>query len=323
MKKNLLLIFAILFLGTSLVGQNQIQLNINNKLGAEGFALNMAATNNITHDFKITRLQYYISEISVIHDGGTETAIEDLYVLANAADAESTQIDLGSHDINEVEGVNFHIGVDYDHNHLDPSTYQASHPLAPQNPSMHWGWASGYRFLAIEGDAGSSYDQDFELHGLGNDNYFKVELTMAATATDNVVLLNVDADYTHLFEDIQINSGVIVHGVGGEAKKAMENMRDFVFTPAQTTSTVDFSEISGFDVYPNPTHNGSATFMVSSTENYHYEVVITDMLGRQIQHFQYVNSNEAFDLNLTNSGLYNISLRKEGQNIITKRLISK
>ena len=36
---------------------------------------------------------------------------------------------------------------------------------------MHWGWTSGYRFVCAEGTAGASFNQTFELHGLGNTNY--------------------------------------------------------------------------------------------------------------------------------------------------------
>ena len=64
---------------------------------------------------------------------------------------------LGSHDITTLESVRFGVGRS-EHNHLDPSAYPGDHPLAPQLPSMHWGWASRYfhRF-GMEGWAGEGF----------------------------------------------------------------------------------------------------------------------------------------------------------------------
>ena len=56
---------------------------------------------------------------------------------------------MGPWDIEGVRGVKLHLGVDPAHNHADPSTYASDHPLSLQNPTMHWGWSAGYRFMAI------------------------------------------------------------------------------------------------------------------------------------------------------------------------------
>ena len=218
MTKFVLSIATLLLMSFSIMAQNTVQLNINHKLGTDDFAMNTAAQNNMANDFNISRLQYYIAEISIVHDGGTETAITDLYALVDANNA--TQLDLGSHSITSIEGVNFHIGVDAGKNHADPASYSMSHPLAPKNPSMHWGWTSGYRFIAMEGNGGANLNQTFELHGLGDANYFKVTVPFATamTATNNEFVLNVDADYTRILENVNVSSGLIVHGETGAAK---------------------------------------------------------------------------------------------------------
>ena len=317
--KNFTLFFvAFLLLNLSLTAQNSVTLNIHHKLAAEDFAMSMATKNNLDHDFNVTRLQYYISEISVVHDGGTETAIEDLYVLVNAAN--ETAVDLGSFEITNVEAVKFHIGVDEANNHLDPALYPSGHPLAPSFPSMHWGWSAGYRFIAIEGKGGSSLSQTYQLHGLGDNNYFQTTVDVTAAAENGVVVINLDADYTRSLEDIAVQNGVIVHGDYGQAKKAVENFRDYVFSASENaTSTVDFSEVQDFKVFPNPT-SGAAILVVESTDNLTYEVSVSDILGREIQYFPTVQSNASVDLNLDNAGLYIISLIKEGQAVITKKL---
>lgn len=322
MKKTVLFLLAMMTSALGMYAQNSVQLNIHHKLADTDFAFNEGAKNNMEHDFNVTRLQYYISEISIIHDGGTETAIEDLFVLVNASQA--TEVDLGSHDITNVEGINFYIGVDPDFNHLDPASYPNGHPLAPSFPSMHWGWAAGYRFVAIEGKGGSSYNQLYQLHGLGDNNYFKTQVALDVAAENGAVVIDLDGDYTRVLEDISVNAGIIVHGEYGEAKKALENFRDFVFSPTQiASSTVDFSEVSGFGVYPNPTVGGTATLSISATQDLTYEVSVTDIIGRQIQHFDNVESNSTLTVQVNQPGIYFVNLIKNGQAVITQKLVSK
>lgn len=315
-----LVVFTML-LSTSLGAQNSIQLNIHHKLGEADFALETSAKNNLDHDFEFSRLQYYISEITIVHDGGMETPFNFTWVLVNAT--EPTQVDLGDENINVVERLKFHIGVDKNHNHLDPAGYQASHPLAPQFPSMHWGWASGYRFIALEGNGGPSLNQLFELHGLDDANYFETSVPLTVEASNGEVIINLDADYTRALENIQVNTGVIVHGDDAEAKQCLENFRDYVFSPASgTTSTIDFSEVSNFEVFPNPA-NGNATLTLEASQDLNYQVSVTDILGKQVLFFNEVKSNATIDFNIDHAGVYFINLIKAGQPVITRKLISK
>ena len=188
---------------------------------------------------------------------------------------------------------------------------------------MHWGWAAGYRFVAFEGNGGSAFNQLFQLHGLEDDNYFQAEVALDLTANNNEIFINLDADYARALEDINVNSGVIVHGGYDEAKQCLENFRDYVFTPSiETTSTVDFSEVSKFDVFPNPT-NGNTTINLSATQDLSYQVSVTDILGKQVMFFDSVKSNSTLDLELSSAGFYFVNLIKEGQPVITKKLISK
>lgn len=319
--KNFLLSLATLSLcATFSFAQTSVQLNIHHKLGESDFAMDTPSTNNLNNGFNVSRLEYYISEISITHDGGTRTNINDLWVLVDASEA--TEIDLGNHDITSVEMITFHIGVDEAHNHLDPASYESDHPLAPQLPSMHWGWSSGYRFVAYEGLGGSNLNQTFQLHGLGDNNYFRTDVQIAATAVDDQLVLDLNADYTRALEDINVSGGLIVHGEFAEAKKVLENFRDYVFTPTNsTTNTVDFSEISSFDVFPNPTNAGQSTIRVSSADNQIYQIEISNLLGQKIRHFNAVAANTDLSIHLEEPGLYLVSLIKEGQTVLTQKLM--
>lgn len=323
MKKIILFALVLGALSFQINAQNNVVVNINHKLGLADFAMNQAAKNNIDHDFKVTRLEYYISEISLIHDGGNETQFDSLWVLANAGRA--TEIDLGDHDITSVEKIVFHIGVDEDHNHLDPSSWPNGHPLAPGFPSMHWGWAAGYRFVALEGHGGSNLNQLVQLHGLGDANYFTTEVEIEATAENNVISIDLDADYARALENISVSSGVIVHGENLEAKQCLENFRDFVFSPAGSiSSTIDISEISEFNVFPNPVLNGFSTIKLDLEESGNtYDLTINSVDGKQLKTLLNVTDGQTLDFSNQVSGMYFVNLIKEGQTVKTKKIFLK
>jgi len=65
---------------------------------------------DLGHQFKLTRLEYYISGISITHDGGMETKVSDTYILAKANQTNSVL--LGNLDVTNIESINFSIGVD-------------------------------------------------------------------------------------------------------------------------------------------------------------------------------------------------------------------
>jgi len=322
--KRLILIAISMATFLQVNAQNNITLNINHKLGGSDFAMNQAAKNNMDHDFDITRLEYYISEISLIHDSGLETAIDDMYILVQAQNA--TTVELGSYDVSSVEKIKFHIGVDRGSNHLDPSTYNASHPLAPKSPSMHWGWTAGYRFVALEGNGGTNLNQLIQLHGLDDANYFTTEIDLDVTAGSGALSIDLDADYTRAMENISVNSGVIVHGANLEAKQCLENFRDHVFSQAGTTSsTIDFSEVNNFDVFPNPIVGGSSriTLDIDRTTGFKYDVAINSMEGRQLQYQSEVRDGQEIEFSDYVSGMYIVNLIIEGQTIITKKVFVK
>lgn len=320
MKKVLLtLLLSIAFMAISFA-QTEVTLNINHKLGLADFAIDMTAQNNLNHDFNVQRLQYYISEIKIVHDGGIETLIEDVHILA---DAEKTlSKNLGSYNITNVEGVKFSIGVDEVNNHLDPARFRTFEPLGPKSPSMHWGWAAGYRFLAIEGKAGTDLNRTFEIHALGDSNYHQTSIDLSTTAENSAIIIELDADYTRILEDISLKNGVIDHSETGDtAIKSLENFRDFVFTRTGVSSVNDLAQITAFEVYPNPTTTGQVTVDFSSLENADYQLQVTNILGQKLHVENIANGKSAIQLNTVAKGVYLMALMKEGEILATKKLV--
>ena len=319
MKKSLLT-FTFLFCFTLIsFAQSDVTLNIFHKLGTADFAADQESENNINNTFNVSRLEYYISEISILHDGGLETEVQGMHILVDANEA--TSIELGNFDITDVESIRFHIGVEEASNHLDPASYPNTYPLSPQFPSMHWGWSAGYRFVAMEGNASSSLNVLYQLHGLGDQNYFMTQVDLTATATDGTININLDADYNRALENIEVNPGLIVHGTFGAALTILENFRDYVFSPSIITSAADLSEINAFEVFPNPAVDGVSNIKLSVKTQGNYQVEIRNILGQTIS-TQIISGLESIiPVNLPNDGIYFINLIKDGKFIVTEKLI--
>lgn len=305
MKKTLLSLLCAIFTILMVQAQTNVSLQINHLLGNESFAMDMPGKNNLGNDFEYTRVQYYISEITLIHDGGVRTPITDTWLLVSAE--ENTAVDLGMHDVTNLEKITFYIGVDPDHNHLDPATWPSGHALAPVFPSMHWGWAAGYRFIALEGNGGPSFNQNFQLHGLGDRNYFQTEVEMDLTAENNALNVVLDADYAKALENINVNSGVIVHGETLEAKEAIENFRDYVFSKgAATSSTKVVTNDTQMDVFPNPATGGTFTLVFNNNKSTSLDLSILDIAGKEIERRVNVTASGSQTFNISMPGLYTI-----------------
>lgn len=324
-----LLLFAIFSISTFVFvqGQTTVSLQIHHRLGAKQFSLQSTARNNLNEEFIATRLEYYISDISVIHDGGQETAFKNLWILVNANN--ETVVELGNGGIEIVEGIRFFVGVGPDYNHLDPASYPADHPLAPQWPSMHWGWVSGYRFVAFEGFGGSAFNQIFQLHGLGDANYFETFVDVSAVAVDGKCKIEIDGDYERALEDISVASGVISHGEDMEAKQTLENFSQYVFSshePLVAVGGLPEASILGMELFPNPVClNDRASLVVTTSGDKNYGMVVRDLSGRVVCEVAngYQSNQTGYLPNIGVPGLYFVQLMDESHIVSTSKLLVK
>ena len=198
--------------------------------------------------FSYERIQYYLSNFVITHDEGQVTELGDLVFLVDS-DHGST-FDLGSHPIYHVEHIEFSVGVPEHLNHLDPSTYELNHPLAHHNPSMHWGWTSGYRFLCL--DAHSALDI-VQIHALGDANYYsQTHEVNQSSNTASAIEINFDANYDQILTDVSVIGGVFEHSeTTPTIVQALENMQNLVFSYS-VASTDDPLDQPSINIYPNP-----------------------------------------------------------------------
>lgn len=238
--------------------QNDVVFQINHILdGTENFTTTSKGQNDAGTNFTISRMQYYISDISITHDGGQTLVFDDTVILVDAYT--NTSIDLGNYVVTDLESVIFNLGVKQALNHLDPSAYPMTHPLAPKSPSMHWGWTSGYRFFALEGLASG---QVFELHGVGDALYEEIVVVFNETSAENgTLIIDINAEYNEALKNLDLVSGFSVHGDENDSEIVTEvtNFRENIFTAKEgevidPTSINDFKELNNnFNVFPNPT----------------------------------------------------------------------
>lgn len=317
MKKIILVLSILCSLG--LRAQTDVYLNINHYLGATPFAFNSTAINDLSENFNVTRLQYYVAEIKLTHDGGTETVIPNLWILVDASSPVNQF--LGNLNVTDLEGIAFGIGVEYAYNHLDPSVNSTTHPLGPKSPSMHWGWSSGYRFLAIEGNTGNNMNISYEIHALGDANYKYVSLVTSGNKTGTEITINLDADYEMALKGISIASGPISHGETGISAIALDNFNSSVFSisTGSPNGIENFQFTLDIKVYPNPSVGiVNIEFNENMTEK--MEVVVLDVCGKVILRKQISNSVNSF-ISIPKNGLYIVNVLVDGQNITQEKVV--
>lgn len=318
MTKSTLVSIALMFVFTISKAQKNVYFTITHKLASSNFAFNQISKNDMSQDFKITRVDYYISSIKIIHDGGMVKEVPNKYILVKG-NANVNEL-LGNFDVTNVEGIQFSIGVEAPTNNADPSLQPAGSPLSFQSPSMHWGWSSGYRFIALEGKTGSNFTTTFEMHGLGNSNYFN-QTKMVAGVTDgtNNIFINLNADYTKALNGINISNGPIDHGVNATDLKVLQNFRDYVFSPGTPTSTSKIEDNFGVNIYPNPSTD-KLFINFNNNEQHLDNIVFTDITGK-IHFEQPLQLMNEINLNNFAKGVYFIQFFEKNSIVTTHKIV--
>lgn len=182
-------------------GTGHVHVYFQNKMGSMDLMYNHTHNLNGNRPYQISTLQYYVSNIRLKKEDGTEHAIDGIYAISKGSDL--LELDLEDIPAGHYHGIKFYVGIDSVTNHSDPSTYDASSALAFQTPSMHWSWNSGYIFMRLEGKVdttaagGGTASTDFLMH-LGTDNFLSdIELTSHFNAGENEhpsITINMDAE---------------------------------------------------------------------------------------------------------------------------------
>lgn len=270
----------------------------------------------------IQRFEFYTSDYSITTSDGNTVAVPLSTILFNLS--KQTRYYLADLNITEqIRSITFGIGVPAGRNHLDPSTYPPGHPLAHQNPSMHWGWSAGYRFIALEGTAWSqgSEEKHFEIHAAGDELYRTVTIEPSVGKSGDTVVLTLSLQVHRLLRNIAAEQGIINHSSEGEARTMAENMATIVWEKPSTESVHDVPPMPLF-LWPNPTHDVvvAGSELCGDVGSNEITLVITDNTG-MIQVRQPYTCGAAIPVAMLPCGMYNVSLHHSGRRMASGTVI--
>jgi len=146
-------------------GTGIFELNITTRVSGQSFGPEIVFKNINDRSYYITRFDMYISDITLIEENGNERVLSsvELFDLTNPGltkvahgDGTFVQFEVPA---KRYKGVKFSIGVPDSLNNANPSSFPPDHPLGTLT-AMHWSWATGYRFMVLEGKIDSSLNAD-------------------------------------------------------------------------------------------------------------------------------------------------------------------
>jgi hypothetical protein len=303
----------LLMAGTVFAGRagTDVVLHINHLLDGEPFAFKQAVAAD-GYSWDVIRMEYYVSGIEVLHDGGNVTAVEDTWLLVNAG--EEARYALGNLDVTVVEGIRFRIGVEEAYNHLDPATWPADHPLAYQFPSMHWGWASGYRFVCMEGEAEGN---TWQIHALGDANYHTVQIDGAAVDEGGTLVFYANGDYARALDGVDLSAGLIEHSETGLAADFLLDFSTDVFTrgtePIVASALGSAPQGPGLSLLGNPASDGTTTVAWSGLSAEGATLTVRDAAGRLLRTHTVATPEGRLPLRGLSAGTHFVTLQAGGR----------
>jgi hypothetical protein len=212
--------------------------------------------------FQLDHFDYYLSNLHVIHDGGQDLDLSDTVFLVEPT---NHVLYLGFLNVQNIEQINFGVGIPESMNTIssptavDITTWPVNHPLSFQDPSMYWGWSSGYMHMIIGGWADSDGNGDaattesyFELHNLGNNNYISVNLSVVqSNSYPDQIDIHVNCHVDQWVRGVNLLTCGVKHGTAGLNADVMQNIGSYVvfdqspnagtITPAPNAGQVYYS----------------------------------------------------------------------------------
>ncbi len=308
---------------------NQIILSFSHRAGGDSLVLNETVFNIWNGKaVSLSRADFYVSEIEMFHSTPPihHTPLTDQYLLVSAKSPD-TKFDLGTWPVDALHGVYLRFGVPKAVNHNDPAAWPNDHPLAPKNPTMHWGWSAGYIFMAINGKVDNDNDgipeAYFEYHSLGDTLYQRTQVDGGNLAQNGVLRLNFVLDYVQLFKNLDLDPYLYVHGSGALNRTMLTNAATQKFITLPTlTATGDLSENSRrVQTAPNPaTAETQISWDLPAAGP--LQLIVTNTLGQTVHTRTSLPASGAIRLETATlpNGLYQCGFSENGELVARKTL---
>ncbi|MFN3195960.1 MAG: MbnP family protein [Chlorobiota bacterium] len=229
------IIITTLLLITSLTYAAEVNLNINYNVDGVPFELDKEYVNKDGIKYKISRFQYYMCEFQL-----DDTQLDGTYILANAS---MPSYPLGNINVSSIDNINISFGVEEEENiGKDPNRYSMFHPLAPKNPSMHWGWSAGYRFWAIEGfsdpDGDGEYDKSFQFHILGDESFRTLSLPVNSTEENGTIDINLSFNIQEILAPVDMTTFGVHHDFYNNSQPIRDLINNFAESEVVTSEAI-------------------------------------------------------------------------------------
>ncbi len=317
---NIFLTLIITFSSALTWAQQNVFITFSPKVANADLVMGTNVSNLDGVDFNLEYFDYYISGVHIIHDGGQDLDLsENIYLI----EPNNNVMYLGFWNITNIEQINFAVGVPPNLNTqngadaIDISVYPHGHPLSFQEPSMYWGWTSGYAHVIIGGLADSDGDNNpdalFQIHNLDNSNYLPFELPVVQTQSnpsqiDVYVNCNVDV----WIKNIAIETIGVQHGSNAENVLMMQNiLTDPVFNQSASASLSNASKEIGTLTFLSENSTLSITWKnIKGVDSYE----LTDVSGKKVRTGAILDETGKVDFNNLSNGIYQFKIFDKNSN---------
>lgn len=210
--------------------KGSVHMEFFNRVGDDPLAFGTTQyTNSVNQLFTVSKFNYYISNIKLTKEDGSQYTENESYHLLQQSAPESLNFDLADVPNGTYKSITFMIGVDSFRNVAGAQT-----GALDQANAMFWDWNSGYIMMKFEGNSTSSPDTTdkliFHMGGFSGAN--SVLRTVTLTFPNDLVVesnkphMHVKADVKKLFSGantIDFTSTYVLHMPGADAKKFADN----------------------------------------------------------------------------------------------------
>jgi len=323
--KGIYFLGLVLSTAFGLNAQKNVFVQLSPKVEGNDLQLATTLTDVYGNAFNVSYFDYYLSNVQLVHDGGQIMTLDQQVYLIEPL---NNTIYLGYLGVNQVEEIRFGVGVPASLNTIsgadaiDITAYPDGDPLSYQDPSMHWGWTSGYSCMIVGGNGDSNGDGTpdamFEIHSLGNQNYANVSLPVIGTEiyTDQLDI-HINCNLDVWLNGVDLATVGVLHGTSGDNTVVMNNPETRpVFTQDQTAGVVTTEKIPGKIWFYN-----SASLFTAQWEGIKNAstISIIDVQGRIIASKSINSLNGIFELADLASGTYKVSLT-DSENKVLKMI---
>jgi hypothetical protein len=223
----------------TLTGSGNIKIVFNNMVDAQVLQLNKDYQNPAGESYKITKFNYYISNIVLTKNDNSTTSIKNFYQIVKQSDSLSRIITLTDIPGGSYQSIRFMVGVDSARN----CSGVQSGGLDPAYASdMYWSWSQGYIFLKLEGASPSSTLNsngyiEYHLGGYGGPNKTQCNFNLsfnnstANVSSSTTPTINLTVNVNEMFQtptQIKFASLPSVVSSNPNAKMLADNYADMI-----------------------------------------------------------------------------------------------